>query len=163
VIGPDRQLAVAPVDEDREANGARPPELAQRVEGGPYGPARVQHVVDEDDRLALDLEGQVGALDDRRFTEPGEVVAVEGDIERPDRQPFALVLGDRIRQSVGQRHAAALDADEHELGRPGVLLDDLVRDPHDRPADVVRGHDSAAAHRTPPGLTGPATGSLGRP
>ena len=66
--------------------------------------------------------------------------------------PF--VLGDRLGDPVGERDAAALDPDERQTGRAGLLLDDLVGDPDRRPADLVRRHDLA------PGHPGPAVGSL---
>ena len=57
VVGADRQLPMAAVDEHRELDGPRPAEVGQRVERGPNGPAGEQHVVDEDDGLAVDAAG----------------------------------------------------------------------------------------------------------
>ena len=51
-VGPDRQLAVAPVDEHRELHRAGPTELGERVERGADRPPGEEHVVDEDDRPA---------------------------------------------------------------------------------------------------------------
>ena len=69
---------------------------------------------------------------------------------------------DRVGDAAGERHAAALDADEGQAGGARLLLDDLVADADRRPADLLRGHDVAAAHRSFPasrglgcGLTGP--------
>ena len=63
---------------------------------------------------------------------------------------------------MGERHAAALDADEQQTLGAGLLLDDLVGQADRRSADLVRGHDLTAAHRSfpaslglPGGLTGP--------
>ena len=108
VVGPDRQLAVAAVDEDREPDRLRPTEVDERVHRGADRPARVQDVVDEDDRPAVDVERQLRALDDRLLGDQREVVAVEGDVERADRDLDALVLGDRRRRSAGR--AARRDA-----------------------------------------------------
>src|SRR5439155_10047116 len=77
-----------------------------------------------------------------------EVVAVEGDVEGPDRQPDTLVGVDLLGQPAREGNAAALDSDEAEAVRAGLLLDDLVGDANDRPADLVRGHDAAARHRS---------------
>ena len=55
----------------------------------------------------------------------------------------------------GERDAAALDADEQQAVGAGLLLDDLVGQADRRPADLVRGHDLTAAHRSFLGLTGP--------
>jgi hypothetical protein len=46
VVGADRELAVAAVDQDRELDRARPPEVVQGIERGAHRPAREQHVVD---------------------------------------------------------------------------------------------------------------------
>ena len=48
-VGPDRQLAVAAVDEHGELDRARPPELGERVERGPHRAAGEEDVVDEHD------------------------------------------------------------------------------------------------------------------
>ena len=52
VVGPDRQLAMAAIDEDGEADRLRPAEVDEGVHRGPDRPAGVQDVVDEDDRRA---------------------------------------------------------------------------------------------------------------
>src|SRR5581483_10463919 len=49
VVGPDRELAMAAVDQDRELDRPRAAEVVQRVESGADRTARVQHVVDQDD------------------------------------------------------------------------------------------------------------------
>ena len=50
VVGPDRQLAVAAVDEDRELHARRPAVVEERVDRRADRAARVEDVVDEDDR-----------------------------------------------------------------------------------------------------------------
>src|SRR5262245_1365724 len=49
VVRPDRQLAMATVDQDRELHARGPAVLEERIDRGPNRPPRVQHVVDEDD------------------------------------------------------------------------------------------------------------------
>ena len=48
------QLAMAAIDQDREADRLRPPEVDERVHRGPDRASGVQDVVDEDDRAAVD-------------------------------------------------------------------------------------------------------------
>ena len=107
VVGPDRDLAVAAIDEDRQADGLRPAEVDEGIHRRPDRPARVQDVVDEDDGRAVQVERQVGALDDRLLGDQREVVAVERDVERADRQADALVLedgvGDPVREGDARR------------------------------------------------------------
>src|ERR687885_158880 len=56
VVGPDRQLAVAAVDEDGELDPIGPAVVEQRLDRGADRPARVEDVVDEHDRLPLERE-----------------------------------------------------------------------------------------------------------
>ena len=58
VVGADRQLAMAAVDEHGEADRLRPAEIDEGVHRGPDRPARVEDVVDEDDRRAIEVEGR---------------------------------------------------------------------------------------------------------
>ena len=48
-VGPDGQLAVAPVDQHGELHRPGPPEVVQGVEGGPDRAAGEEHVVDQHD------------------------------------------------------------------------------------------------------------------
>ena len=88
-----------------------PAEVDQGVHRGPDRPAGVQDVVDEDDRPTVDAGREVRALDHRLLGDHRQVVAVERDVERPDRDLDALVLRDRGGDPVGERDAATLDAD----------------------------------------------------
>src|SRR5688572_21753838 len=49
VVGADRQLPVAAVDENRQPDRGGPTELEERVHRGARGPSRVQNVVNEND------------------------------------------------------------------------------------------------------------------
>ena len=73
-----------------------------------------------------DPRRELGALDDGLLGDHREVVAVERDVERPDRDLGAFVLGDGGGDPTGERHATALDADEQETFGARLLLDDLV-------------------------------------
>ena len=82
VVGPDRQLPVAAVDQDGELDHARPAEVGQRVERGPDRAAGEEHVVDQDHPAAVDAgRGQVGRTE-RPGAAQAQVVAVERDVER---------------------------------------------------------------------------------
>ena len=139
-VGTDREFAVPAVDEDGEADGARPAEVVHAVEGGTHRASRHQDVVDEDDRLALDV-GEVARLGLRLDPALREVVAVERDVERADRRPGALDRLDLVGDAACKDGPAALDADEDEAARALVRLHDLVRDPPHGAADAVRVQD----------------------
>ncbi len=156
VVGADGQLAMAAVDQDGQADGPRPPEVDQGIHRAANGSAGIQHVVDEDDRGAVEVEGQVRALDDGLLGDQREVVAVEGDVECADGDAHALVFLDRVSDPPRERYAAPLDADEGQVLRTRLLLDDLVGDPDDSSPDLIVRHDLAVGHR----MTLPGTGAL---
>src|SRR5919198_5017572 len=56
VVGADRELAVAAVDEDGELDAVRPAVVEQRLDRGADRPPRVEDVVDEHDGLPLERE-----------------------------------------------------------------------------------------------------------
>src|SRR5258708_24524345 len=59
VVGPDGQLAMPSIDEDRELDRARPAEIHQCGHRRACGAAAVDHVIDQDDHLAADV-GELG-------------------------------------------------------------------------------------------------------
>ena len=65
VVGPDRQLAVAAVDEHCELHPLRPAVVEQGLDRRPDRAARVEDVVHDHDRLALEREVEPGGLHDR--------------------------------------------------------------------------------------------------
>ena len=77
------------------------------------------------------------------------VVAVERDVDVPERDLFLQQLADEPVQPGGEMGAAAVDAHEGD-GPAAVLLDHLVRDTHERAADVVLVEDDASVLATVP-------------
>ena len=65
-----------------------------------------------------------------------DVVAVERDVDRPDRDGLFEAF-DLDGECLGDPGAAALQADEHDSIESVVALGDLVGDADDRPAHVV--------------------------
>ena len=112
----------------------RPAEVDDRVERGADGPAREQDVVDEDHRLGLDGERDVRSAD-HRGPAHAQVVAVERDVERADRQRGAVDLGDLRGQAVREADAAGAQADERQILGAAVLLEDLVGDAGEGPVE----------------------------
>src|SRR6187549_3388931 len=108
MVGADRQLAVATVDQHGQPDSCRPANIYQRIHRGTYGPTCVKNVVDDDDGRRLQCKGDVRATNDRLAgRSAAEVVTVEGDVELADRRPHALVLADRVCQTLSQGHAPA--------------------------------------------------------
>jgi hypothetical protein len=105
-----------------------------------------------------------------------DVVAIERDVDRSEIGCRAGSLLDQPSQTVRERHATRLNADERDASEVGIRLDDLVRDPRQRPAERIgieqdgsrrglhRAHGTGGVNglrarrfiRLLPGLTGPA-------
>src|SRR5919109_1271344 len=162
VVGPDRELAVPAVDEHGELNSLRAAIVEQRLDRGADRATGVEHVVDQDDRLALEREVERSRAYDRlrmaRRISPAhlDVVAVEGDVDGAEDRPRACALLDESPEALRERNAARLDADEGDTGEVGIPLDDLVRDARERAAerfrvhqDRVRGGRRRQLHSTP--------------
>src|SRR5262245_9123806 len=148
VVGTNRELAVAAVDQDGELDRLRAPEVDQCVHRGACGAAGEEHVVDEEDAAALDGEGDVGSLHAGRLQAAVEVVAIERNVDDPERDPrTALDLLQRATQPLPEVHAARADADQGQVLGVTVALDHLVRDPRERPLDGLGVHHLAGAVR----------------
>ena len=115
--------------------------IEQRVQRGARGASGVEHVVHQDDVLVLDVELHLALAHFGPVADGGEVVAIEGDVERADGHFGLLDAAQDLRQALRQRHAAAHDADQPEIVDAVVLLDDLVREPDDGALDFGGGHD----------------------
>src|SRR4029453_11976414 len=121
VVGAQRQLPVAAVDEDRELHSAGPTDVTQRVQGGAHGATGIEDVVDEDDQCVVDA-----ALRNRGVLQrPGrldvEVVAVERDVQRAVRNRDAGEFFDLVGQPGGEGDAAGRDAEEDDAGCVGTV------------------------------------------
>src|SRR5919201_7130752 len=88
VVRPDGELAVAAVDEDGELDPVGAAVVEERLDRRADRPAGVEDVVDEDNRLAFQVEVERGRADDglrvarRAAAADGDVVAVERDVDR---------------------------------------------------------------------------------
>src|SRR4029450_1062591 len=127
VLRADRQLAVSAIDQARELDRGRPAEVDDRVERRANRPAGEEDVVHEDHGLVLDRERDVGPADHRRPAH-AQVVAVERDVERPDRQRGAVDVRDLRGEAMREAHPARAQADERQILGAPVLLEDLVGD-----------------------------------
>jgi hypothetical protein len=129
---------VAAVDEDRELDRARPAEVDERIERRPYGAPRVEHVIDDDDRLTVDaFRRHLGAPERAGGPEP-EVIPVHGDVQRAPRDHLALELAGTLGKPPGERHSPRGDPEQHDVTGAMGTLQDLVRDPGQRSLDLRR-------------------------
>src|SRR5206468_11043630 len=105
-VGPDRELAMSTVDEDREADGARTSVVDEGVHRGADRAAGEEHVVDEHDGPAVDGEWDLRLTDDRRVPDSRQVIAIERDVDRTQRNIHALVRADGGVDAGGERVTA---------------------------------------------------------
>src|SRR3954470_14446288 len=119
VVGADRQLPVASVDQDRELHRPRPAEVAQRVQRRADRAPGVQDVVDEDDEPAVDARARQHRGLQRADPAQPQVVAVERDVDGADVDRGAGERLDAPGEPTGERGAAGGDADQHEVAEPG--------------------------------------------
>ena len=76
-----------------------------------------------------------------RLPDGGQVVTIERDVERADRHFGLLDAAQDFGQALRQRHAAAHDADQSEVGDSVVFLHDLVGQPNQGALDFGSGED----------------------
>ena len=95
VVGAERQLAVTAVDEDRELHGARPTDVAERVQGRADRTTRVEDVVDEDDQRGTVTPANSLILSASRATRVTPLVGMPSRMTRgasgPSRAVFSMI------------------------------------------------------------------------
>jgi hypothetical protein len=70
-----------------------------------------------------------------------QVVAVQRDVERPDRDFHSGYCRDLAGEPAGERDAASADPDKRKLLHAAGALHDLVRDTRESAADTVAVED----------------------
>ncbi len=69
-----------------------------------------------------------------------EIVAIECDVQRADRNIHAVDAAHGASNALGQRNAAAADADQRQAARAAAFFDDLVGEALQGAVDFGRGH-----------------------
>jgi len=114
-VSRNRQLAPAAIAQRRQPNATRPPKVEQAVDRGAHGSARVQHVIHEHDVPAIDSIVDLAWTDLRIRQRHRRIVAVEGDIDGPNRDGTALGSLDLGSESRGDGYPAAPNANQAEV------------------------------------------------
>ncbi len=156
VIRADRQLAVAAIHQDGELNHRWPAEIHQSGEGGADGAACGKNVVDQDDAAAFDIEGNTCGAD--FWLVGAEIVAEERDVEHAAGHGRAFNARHGLRQTLGERAAFAQNADDGDVFRAAVTLQNFVGDAGPRAAHLVAVHDLGGGEA---GLWGSSGGNVG--
>ena len=129
---------MASIDQHRQTDRARPSVVDERVHRRPDGPTGEEHVVNEHQDSVIDREWDRRLAHHRRVAHPGQVVAIEGYVDRAEWDLDAFVGADRFAKASRKRVAARAYADDRETGKVAVALHDLVADPGKGAAHVVR-------------------------
>src|SRR5216683_5514387 len=138
IVRTDGQLAMSSVDQHRQLDSPWPSEVHERIHRRACGPAVVDDIVDEHDRLAVDV-GHVGLAAVSRDAQM-PIVAVLADVEgaHGDRRPFELHQA--VRQATREVVSFGHHADQHKVAGAAVALEDLVRDARKRAPDLLGVH-----------------------
>lgn len=110
----DRQLAAAAIREHRELDRGRTAIVEQLVERRAHGAPGVQHVVDEHDARAVDLERQRGRAGLAVQPLLRVVVAMQRDVDDAECRCAEIA-----REALGEPRAAAVNAGEPRAARFG--------------------------------------------
>ena len=140
---------MAAIGEDGELDAGGSPVVEEGVDRRAHRATRVEHVVNQDDGAAGEVEVEMRVVDNRRVAGlPAlDVVAIEGDVEIAEGHVGAGELADQGMQAATDHRSARVDADQRQPIRLLVLLDDLVGDTDQRPPQiVVIEHDLLVAH-----------------
>src|SRR5438552_8000610 len=141
VVRLDRELAVPPVDQNGQADGARTAEVDDSVERRPDGAAGVVHVGAEDHGAVVQVELDLGLLQERLRGDHGEIVPIQRDVQRPDRKRGPDQIRETLGEPGGERNSSRSDPDKGEASQILLALRDLVCHPVDHPADALRVED----------------------
>ncbi len=142
------------VDEHGKADRAGTSVVDERVHRRSDGATREKHIVDEDDHAPIDRERDLRLAHDGRVADARQIVAIKRDVDRAEGDIDALVRADGRLNAGGERVTTRADTDDGEKGEVAITLDDLVRDPRNGPADIVR-REQRGRLALLPGLTGP--------
>jgi hypothetical protein len=155
------KLAVSAVDEDEQLHALGAPLVEESIEGRTDGTAGVEDVVHQDDVAAIDVEADFAFFDHRARACSGEVVAIEADVEYTGIDGRLLNGLDELGDALGKGNAAALDADEANVGAAVIALDDLVCKPDEGALYLGGGHEPALLAELWLGGGGSGCGGLG--
>src|SRR5690606_16176564 len=137
VVGADRQLAVAAIDQHGQSDSSGTAEVVERVQGGPDGAPGEEDVVDQDDDLAVYARGRDHCLLRSSGRVRAQVVAIHRHVERADGDRGALDSGDPIADAPGKWYATSVQSEQDQVLGTLVPLEQLVRDASQRPGDVT--------------------------
>src|SRR5258706_6548267 len=140
VLSFDGHFPVAAVDQHAKRDTLGTAEVEQAVHGGADSAAGVEHVIDENKVHAVHGEGDVGGLQDGLRRNLGEVVTIEGDVQRADGDVDAVDSAHGTGDSLGEWHAPSTNTDKLQALCASAFFDNLVGKALEGAVDFGRGH-----------------------
>src|SRR6266545_7230665 len=142
VVRLDGNLAVPPVDQHGETHGTRTAEVDQTVQCRADRAPRVEDVVAQDNRAAVQVEIDLGLAQQRLGSDEREIVAVERDVQSADGKGLLHEIAQTRGQPCRQRDSPRANTDQSQVRQVLVPLGDLVRHAVDHPLDTIRIQDA---------------------
>lgn len=142
IIRLDRQFAVPSVDQDRDRDPFRSPEIHYRIHASPDRAGGEQDVINQYDMLTGNRKRNVRFMQHRVFVRVAvHIIAVQRDVQFPDRQIDPLKIFDPLGNALGQVYAARFDAHQNEVLSAIVFFQYLMRDAGQRAFHRLGIHD----------------------
>jgi hypothetical protein len=153
-IGPDRKLAMSPVDQHCKLDGCRPAMIHDGIHGSSDRTTGKQHVIDEDHLPAFNGKGDIGLADRVMGGMPLEIVAVKGNIHLSYRHPDTFDLFKPFGQFMRQIDSAGPDTDKDKILYALVSFEDFMGYPCQSPPNTspIKNYRSLVTHGFPPAL-----------
>src|SRR5215469_10319399 len=120
------------INKNKKLHALRAPLIEECIEGGANGATGIKHIVKQDNVAACDIEADRTRDNGGTGTCRRQIISVKADVQNPNINRVSLDLFDHPCQSLRERDSAALDANETEVRAAVILLDDLMRQPHQR-------------------------------
>ena len=102
--------------------------MEHRLNGGTDCPAGIDDIVHENDFLPVDVTGNGGGAGLRQAADLCEIIPVQGDVNASQRNLRSLEAADIIPQHSRQRHPAAMNTQQDNIGSSVILLYDFMSD-----------------------------------
>lgn len=122
----DRHFPVAPIDQYTQGDALGAAEVKKTVHRRPDGPARVEHVVDENQVHAVHGKRDVRRLQNGLRRHLRKIVSIQRDVEGANRHIHTVYCTHALGDALGKGYTAAPDADQDEMPRATALFYNFV-------------------------------------
>ena len=121
---------VPTVDHYRKLHHSRTTKVHKRVERRSSCPPCIEDVVHQNDDSSVNINRQL-CRSNQRLRATNEIIAVEANIERSDRNADVFERSDSPSNAIRYWDTSPLKADEQKIPCAAIALDDLMGNPAD--------------------------------